>query len=86
MSALAACQAYLGYSDLLAQLPPEVDYSDAQAARLWTLVKDVLESEPQDLKELAAKITMLERVYEGSETTAPFKNLAADIRRLAGED
>ncbi len=84
--ALGACRAYCGYSDLLKQLPPDIDLSDAQADSLCALAEGVLESEPQDLKELAAKITTLERVYEGSGTTVPFKIIAKDIRQLAGED
>ena len=83
---LAACRAYCGYSDLLEQLPPDIDYSDAQAAQIGALEEAVQESEPQDLKELAVKITTLERAYEGSETAVPFKIIAKDIRRLAGED
>ncbi len=84
--ALGACRAYCGYSDLLKQLPPDIDYSDAHAAQIWALAEAVQESEPQDLKELAVKITTLERAYEGAEVTVPFEIIAKDIRQLAGED
>ena len=80
---LGACKAYCGYSDLIEQLP---NIPVIQAHQLGALEQGVLESEPQDLKELAAKITTLERVYEGSETEVPFKIIAKDIRQLAGED
>ena len=83
---LGACRAYCGYSDLLEQLPPDINLSDTQADSLWALGEGVLESEPQDLNELAAKITTLERVYEGSEMTVPFKIIAKDIQQLAGKD
>ena len=83
---LGVCRAYCGYSDLLKQLPDDIGYSDTQAAQIRALVEAVLESEPHDLKELAAKITTLERVYEGSEAIVPFEIIAKDIRRLAGED
>ena len=83
---LAACRAYCGYSDLLEQLPPDIDYSDAHAAQIGALTEAVEESEPQDLKELAVNITTLARAYEGAETEVPFKIIAKDIRRLAGED
>ena len=83
---LGACRAYCGYSELLEQLPADIDYSEAQAAQIGTLAEAVEESEPQDLKELAVKITTLERAHEGSEMTVPFEIIAKDIRRLAGED
>ena len=85
MTALAVCQAYLGYSRLLEQLPPEVDYTDAQGARLIDLARAVRESRPLTLAELAAKTAALARFYEGSETTVAFESIVADIRRLAGE-
>ena len=83
---LGACRAYCGYSDLIEQLPADIDYSEAQAAQIGTLAEAVEESEPQTLKDLAVKITTLERAYEGAETEVPFKIIAKDIRRLAGED
>ncbi len=80
---LASCRAYLGYSDLLARLPPEVDLTDAQGDQLFTLGERVLESRPKTLAELAVKTATLQRRYEGAEITEAFENIAADIRRLA---
>ena len=73
-------------SDLIEQLPADIDYSEDQATQIGTLAEAVEESEPQTLKELAVKITTLERAYEGAEVTVPFEIIAKDIRQLAGED
>ncbi len=82
--ALPACRAYLDYSDLLAQLPPEVDITEAQGARLDTLETRMEESRPNNLAELAAKVAALEDCYEGADAMPALKSIAADIRRLSG--
>ena len=81
---LPACRAYLEYSDLLAQLPPEVDLTEAQGARLGTLATRMEESRPNNLAELAAKAAALEDCYEGADAEPALKSIVADIRRLAG--
>ncbi len=81
---LPACRAYLEYADLLAQLPPEVDLTEAQGARLDTWETRMQESRPNNLAELAAKVAVLEDCYEGSDAMPALKSIAADIRRLAG--
>ncbi len=81
---LPACRAYLEYSDLLAQLPPEVDLTEAQGARLDTLETRMEESRPNNLAELAVKVAVLEGCYEGAEAMPALKIIVADIRRMAG--
>ncbi len=81
---LPACRAYLEYSDLLAQLPPEVDLTEAQGDRLGTLATRMEESRPNNLAELVAKAAALEDCYEGADAMPALKSIVADIRRLAG--
>ncbi len=44
--AQGACRAYFEYSDLLEQLPADIELSDTQARQLGALGRHVLESEP----------------------------------------
>ena len=80
---LAACRAYFSYSNLLDQLPPNTDLTESQGAALSTLGERVMESRPNDLVELAAKMTAIKHFYEGADCTEVVENIAGDIRRLA---
>ena len=82
----APWQAYVDYSKMLNQMPRDVDISEAQSARLNTLVERMLESQPKNITELAAKTAALELCNEHSGTTGEeaLKSIEADIRRLAG--
>ncbi len=83
MGTLAACRAYFSYSNLLDQLPPNIDITESQGATLSTLGERMMESRPNNLVELAAKMTAIEHYYEGADLTEAVENIAGDIRRLA---
>ena len=83
MGTLAACRAYFTYSNLLEEVPPNIDITESQGATLSTLGKRVMESRPNDLVELAAKMTAIKHFYEGADYTEVVENIAGDIRRLA---
>ncbi len=83
MGMLAVCRAYFTYSNLLEEVPPNIDITESQSATLFTLGERVMESRPNDLVELAAKMTAIKHFYEGADCTEVVENIAGDIRRLA---